>query len=323
MVRTVLILGANGRFGLAAAQAFASAGWQVIASVRRAAATGMPPAARLVTVSVEDTDALAREAAGAQVVVHALNPPYTHWPQQLMPMARAGMDLAARLDARFMLPGNVYNYGERMPELLMPDAPQAASTHKGRLRMDLEDELQRRSIDGRLRATIIRAGDFFGGGTGSWLDLVIAKSLRDGKLVYPGPVNVRHAWAYLPDLAHAFVAAGSRPGAETAAFERFHFPGHTLTGVELLRGLEQAAESLGLRPDRGWKHGSVPWALLRLGGLFVPMLREISEMSYLWHVPHALDGRALEQAIGPVRITPLTLALRQSLVDLGYASTTG
>jgi nucleoside-diphosphate-sugar epimerase len=323
MPSTVLILGANGRLGLAAAQAFDAAGWRVIASVRRAAAPGMPPAARLVTAPVEDTDALAREAAGAQVLVHALNPPYTHWPQQLMPMARAGMDLAGRLGARFMLPGNVYNYGERMPALLMTDAAQAATTRKGRLRTDLEDELQQRCIEGRLQATIIRAGDFFGGGTGSWLDLVIVKSLRDGKLVYPGPMDVPHAWAYLPDLARAFAATGSRPGGETATFERFHFPGHTLTGAELLRGLEQAAESLGIRPARGWKHGSVPWALLRLGGLFVPMLREISEMSYLWRVPHALDGHALEQAIGPVRITALPEALRQSLVDLGYASTPG
>jgi nucleoside-diphosphate-sugar epimerase len=221
-----------------------------------------------------------------------------------------------------MLPGNVYNYGEPMPALLTPDAPQAATTRKGRLRIQLEDELQQRCIDGRLRATIIRAGDYFGGGTGSWLDLVIVKSLRDGKLVYPGPTDVPHAWAYLPDLARAFVAAAARPGSGGAAFERFHFPGHTITGGELLRGLEQAAESLGVRPARPWKHGSVPWPLLRLGGLFVPMLREISEMSYLWRVPHELDGHALEQAIGPVTVTPLDDALRQALVDLGYGSAT-
>ena len=44
--RRVLILGANGRFGLAAAQAFDAAGWDVLAQVRRAAAAGMPARAR-------------------------------------------------------------------------------------------------------------------------------------------------------------------------------------------------------------------------------------------------------------------------------------
>ena len=32
---TVLVLGANGRFGLAATRAFAAAGWRVLAQVRR------------------------------------------------------------------------------------------------------------------------------------------------------------------------------------------------------------------------------------------------------------------------------------------------
>ncbi len=68
--------------------------------------------------------------------------------------------------------------------------------------MELEDELQRRCVEGRLSATIIHAGDYFGGGTGSWLDLVIAKSLRDGKLIYPGPTDMLHAWPT------------SRPGAD-------------------------------------------------------------------------------------------------------------
>ena len=323
MPSTVLILGANGRLGLAAAQAFDAAGWQVVASVRRAPAPGMPANVRLTTAPIDDIDPLGQDAAGSQVLVHALNPPYTDWPRQLMPMARAGMDLAERLNARFMLPGNVYNYGQGMPPLLRPDTPPAPTSRKGRLRVELEDEIQRRCIQGRLRATIIRAGDYFGGGTGSWLDLVIAKSLRDGKLVYPGPTDVPHAWAYLPDFARTFVAAAARPETEAAALERFHFAGHTLTGAQLLAGLERAALSLGLRPGKSWKHGGVSWSLLRLGGAFVPMLREISEMSYLWRVPHELDGAALEQAIGPVTVTPLAEALRQSLVDLGCAAGTG
>ncbi len=90
MRSTVLILGANGRFGLAAAQAFDAAGWQVVASVRRAPAPGMPAKARVITAAIDDIDSLAQDAAGPQALVHALNPPYTEWPRQLMPMARAG-----------------------------------------------------------------------------------------------------------------------------------------------------------------------------------------------------------------------------------------
>jgi hypothetical protein len=58
---TVLILGANGRLGLATAQAFAAAGWQVLAQVRREAAPGMPASARLLRTPVHETARLARE----------------------------------------------------------------------------------------------------------------------------------------------------------------------------------------------------------------------------------------------------------------------
>ena len=76
---------------------------------------------------------------------------------------------------------------------------------------DLEAELQQRAQAGRLRAVVIRAGDFFGAGSGSWLDLAIAKDVAKGRLVYPGPLDLPHAWAYLPDLARAFVRIAQQP----------------------------------------------------------------------------------------------------------------
>ena len=74
------------------------------------------------------------------------------------------MDVAQRLGARFMLPGNVYNFGERMPALLRPDTPQRPSTRKGPhpLRARSRDARARRQ---RPRSVVIRAGDFFGSGT--------------------------------------------------------------------------------------------------------------------------------------------------------------
>jgi len=95
--RTVLILGAHGRFGAAAAEAFWSAGWRVVAQARRGE----------LAIPLSDTAGLAQAAAGASAVVYAANPLYTDWDTQMLPLARAGMDVAQRLGALFMLPGNV------------------------------------------------------------------------------------------------------------------------------------------------------------------------------------------------------------------------
>jgi nucleoside-diphosphate-sugar epimerase len=316
---TVLVLGANGRFGLAAAQAFDAAGWTVIAHVRRDAAAGMPAAARLVRGDVAGLAALLAGADAPDVVVHALNPVYTRWDEEALPLARAGMDLAERLGARFMLPGNVYNFGAGMPACIDESVPQRPTTTKGRLRAEMEAELVRRAAAGRLRSVVITAGDFFGGGTGSWFDQAIVKSIAAGKLVYPGPLDLVHAWAYLPDLARAFVALAGRD-AEAPSFERFHFAGHSLTGREFLAATERAAASLGLAPARGWRHGSMPWGLIRALGVVVPMWRELARMAYLWHVPHALDGRKLAARCPQLGTTPLVDALRDSLAALRPAA---
>lgn len=307
---TVLILGANGRLGAAAASAFADAGWRVLAQVRRAPVAAETRVKQL-AVPLADTAALAAAAAGACTVVHAINPPYTRWAAEVLPLGRLGMDVAQRLGADFLLPGNVYGFGSRMPGRLAQDTPEAPDTRKGRIRVALEGEMRGRAAQG-LRCGVIRAGDFFGGGPGSWLDMAIAKSATAGTLVYPAPLDRPHAWAYLPDLAQAFVAVAARglpPGLTHLPFE-----GYTLTGRELLAAIEAAAPAAGLAaPARGWTHRTMPWALLRLGGLVVPMWRELAEMRYLWTCPHALDGAALQRFAGPLPATPLAQALATSL----------
>jgi hypothetical protein len=39
-------------------------------------------------------------------------------------------------------------------------------------------------------------------------------------------------------------------------------------------------------------------------------------VSYLWRVPHALDGRRLAKAIGPLPNTPLAEAMRATVLAL-------
>ena len=319
--RTVLVLGANGRFGLAAAQAFAAAGWHVVAQVRRDAAAGMPADATLVRAPLTSlADALVAEpGVRPSVVVHGVNPLYTRWDEAL-PAARAGMDLSERLGARFMLPGNVYNHGAAMPARIDETTPQLPTTAKGRIRAEMESELARRAAAGQLGATVITAGDFFGAGEGSWLDQVVVKAIAKGRLNYPGDRDLVHAWAYLPDLARAFVAVASLP--QLAPFERFAFAGHSVTGLEFLAAIERAAAALGIAPARGWRHGTMPWRLIRIAGIVVPLWRELATMSYLWRMPHALDGSRLAARCPALATTPLDAALVASLAALGVGAAT-
>ena len=73
-----------------------------------------------------------------------------------------------------------------------------------------------------------------------------------------------------------------------------------------------------MTPAGGWRHGRVPWPLLRAMGLVVPLWRELAIMSYLWRVPHALDERRLASRCPSLTTTPLEIALTASLAELGF-----
>lgn len=315
----MLILGANGRVGGALVAAFHQAGWAVTAHTRRTPAAELAHLAgvRWVHTPIDQITQLATEVGAASVVVNALNPVYTRWQAEALPMLRHVMALARRLGALLMFPGNVYNYASSpMPTLLREDTPQQPSTRKGLLRVFGEAELQEAAKSG-LRSVVVRAGDYFGGGSGAWFDLLIAKDLqRRQRIVYPGPLDRMHAWAYLPDLARVFVAvAQARDRLE--AFDTVHFRGHALTGQQWVDGLTNAAQRLGwLQPGQQARLGTAPWWLMRLMAWVDPMSRELLEMRYLWNDPHELSGDKLASLIGTPRNTPLSEALMQSLLGL-------
>lgn len=304
---TVLVLGANGRIGRALVDAFAAAGWRVRAQMRREPGYTLPAGVSPVICDALDTAALIEAARGADVLVNALNPDYTRWRELVPPLAASVLAVARASGATLMLPGNVYNFGAELPSLLTETTPQVAHTERGQIRIALEQQMRDAAADG-VRSIVIRAGDFFGGGPGSWFDLVIAKDIAKGRVALPGPADVPHAWAYLPDLAQVFVAVAARR-AELAPFETLHFAGETLTGAQLHEALQQVC-------GRPLKRGQLPWWLLRLASPVVPIFRALAEMRYLWLRPHQLDDTHLRRLIGEPPHTPLSRALAASLASI-------
>lgn len=319
---TVLILGARGRFGLAAARAFADADWRVVAQMRLGAVVPIRhPGIHWIQADLSDTDSLAAAAKEASVVVHALNPAYTHkaWHAQVLPMMDNAIAVAEKLGATLMMPGNIYNFGADMPPVLREDTPQVAQTVKGQIRIAMEQKLQRSGV----RGIVIRAGDFFGSGTGTWFDAVSTKDIRKGAFTSPGGLTNATAWAYLPDLAQTFVRV-AQERARLKSFEVFHFKGFSLTAQQWLDKLTPLARAQGwVKPQSSVKFKRLPWLAIRIGAMFVPSWAALLEMRYLWDTPHQLDNTRLVQLIGPEPHTSLGKAVRQSLVDLGYLAQPG
>lgn len=323
MTNTVLILGARGRFGLATARAFADAGWHVLGLIRPGAQLPSDAAGERriswVSADLDDTAAVVRAGHGASVVVHALNPAYTDqaWRAQALPMTDAAIRITRALNATLMFPGNVYNFGAEMPAVLAEDTPQHASTVMGQIRISMEQRIR----DSGVAGIVIRAGDFFGSGKGGWFDQAIAKDIRQGKLTYPGHKDVTRPWAYLPDLANTFAQVAARRDS-LARFEVFHFAGHNITGQQWLDAIEPIAHATGwITPGARVAYSRLPWAIIRLGALFLPTWAALWDMRYLWNIDHALNQRKLVALLGAAPHTPLAQALATTFTGMGFIKT--
>jgi hypothetical protein len=60
------------------------------------------------------------------------------------------------------------------------------------------------------------------------------------------------------------------------------------------------------------------WWLLKTFGQALALGRELSELEYLWRVPHRISGEKLKSAIGEIPHTPLQQAVTESLRTLGH-----
>jgi nucleoside-diphosphate-sugar epimerase len=307
--KTIVILGAAGRIGDAAAMAFLEAGWRVKGVARNGKAATLRYGVEVVRADAYKRQSLIKAVEGADVILNALNPKYTEWETNVMPLATNVMAAAEASGALHLFPGNVYNFGHAISMNTTEDAPQIPSTAKARMRIEIEDLFRERAETRGVRTAILRGGDYYGGTRPeSWLDLIILKDLKKDVFIWPGPANLPHAFAYLPDFACAFVAIAERRES-LKPFEQFHFAGHTLTGAEMHTAAEAAT-------GRKLRYKTMGWTLPKLLGLVMPMLREVTIMTYLWRTPHSLNGAKLEAFAGPLPATPPVNALRAAISDL-------
>ncbi len=311
---TALVLGATGGIGGEMARALAARGWTVRGLRRKPAESPRSEGIDWIVGDAMNAANVLAAAEGAALIVHAVNPPgYRDWDRLVLPMLDNSIAAACTNRARVLLPGTVYNYGPDVFPLIPETAAQNPLTRKGAIRVDMERRLHR-AVGQGAKLLILRCGDFFGPRPGgSWFSQgLLTPGKPPTRITQPGQPGIGHQWAYLPDVAETAMRLLDRE-ADLGDDAMFHMDGHwDADGDEMVAAI---ARALG-EPDLPVRR--IPWWLLRLGGLAVPLLREISEMRYLWQQPVRLDNRRLRAFLGEEPHTPLDLAVRRTLVGLGH-----
>ena len=309
-----LVLGATGGIGGALAVALLQRGYRVRAMHRapERQATARPHYEWVRGDAMRAEDVLLA-AEGASVIVHGVNPPgYQSWAELVLPMIYNTITAARAVGARILMPGTIYNFGADAFPLIAEDSRQAPETVKGRIRVELERRLERAAEQG-VSVLILRAGDFFGPDAGNnWFAQGLVQPGKPVRFVVnPGRQGAGHAWAYLPDVAETFMRLLDRADA-LPSFARFHMDGfYDPDGTQMVAAIGRAV---------GRPHIltiGFPWRLAGLARPFVPLIRELHEMRYLWRETIRLDNSRLVDFLGEEPRTPIDVAVKATLQSLG------
>lgn len=286
----VVILGVNGHIGQATARAFVTAGWDVTGMARTD--KRRLPGVKFVQGDAESVADMRAAIGDIEVVVNALNLPYASWDEGRKEAQMARVLEAMGPSGKTMLfPGNIYNYAAT-DRVVTPDLPQRPQTPRGEIRMRIERMFEAAAARGDLQVIVLRAGDFYSPDCdGDWFEYVLLREAAKGRIATMGLPGVGHSWAYLPDLARAFESLAA-VRSSLGAFENFHFAGHFVTGDEMGAAIAKAAP-VPMRTTR------FPLWLLKVAGLFDPMMREIGKMDYIWRNPMELRDERLDALLGP------------------------
>lgn len=240
-----------------------------------------------------DAPSVNKAVAGSEVVYLVAGLKYdasvwlAQWPEVMRNVIAACMQHRARL----VFFDNVYAYGQ-VQGAMTEETPFNPSSIKGEVRAriatTLLDEMQR----GTIEAMIVRAADFYGpGAVNSLPHAAVFTRLRAGKTPqWIGDPSKVHTFTYTPDAGRALALLG---GARNAYGQTWHLPtsAEPLTGAQFVR----LACELVNRPNA---LQVAPRWMLKLMGVFMPVIRESNEMLYQFEHDYRFDSAKFASAFG-------------------------
>jgi nucleoside-diphosphate-sugar epimerase len=285
-----LIIGA-GPVGRHIAGLLAARGSEVVVATRSGTDTGLAGVTHL-KLDASDQAALSAAAQGASVLYNCANPgDYTTWQEVWPPLAAALLVAAERSGATYAITGNLYPHGP-VDVPMSEDLPDAATDHKGALRARIWADAKALHDAGRIRTVEVRGSDYVGTGVGDNGHVTRQlPGLLAGKRAWViGRKDQPHTFTDVLDTARLLIAAAED---ESAHGRVWNVPSNAPRTQE--QALTDVMAAMG-RPAP--KVSQMPGAALSVGARFVPLLRELRELSYQWTRPYVLDDSAARAHFG-------------------------
>lgn len=272
---------------------------------RLKSAFGSVPGALLRPADLADVVSATKAAAGVTTILYAVGLPYPKFDQHPVLM-RNTIEAAARAGVqRIVVVSSVYSYGKPRTPTVSEDHPREPEAFKGKMRKEQEDAALQAHSEGRVRALVLRLPDFYGPHAELSLAYqVLDPAAKGKKATWLGSPDLPHEFIYVPDAARVISDLLLRDDLDGSAWNAGGVG--PITGREFMTLAYGAA---GATPK--WR--TVNRFMLRVGGLFNPLLRELVELYYLNETPVILDDSRLAHRLGTLHKTSYEQGIRDTI----------
>lgn len=235
------------------------------------------PTDKLLPADLTNSEEVFRAVKGSEIVYLTVGLPYRAkiW-QAFWPAIMKNVIAACKAEnAKLVFFDNIYMYDPDHLAHMTEETPVRPVSKKGRIRKQVADMLLEEMKQGTLDALIARSADFYGPSikhTSMLTEAVFNKLDKGKKAVWFCSVNYRHSFTFTPDAGKATALLGNTPEAYNQVWHLPTAP-NPLTGKEWI---EAIAREMAVPP--AYKVVSRP--VLRMIGLFVPVIKETVEMLY-------------------------------------------
>lgn len=305
----IALFGATGATGQSIAHALnqEQRTYRVVGRDRAALQTrfGADPLAEIATWDPNAPASIRAATRGTDTLIYLVGVPYHRFDLHPVLMRKTVEAAIAEGVPKILLIGTVYPYGKPQTNPVTENHLRAPHTFKGRMRKEQEDVLLEADAAGKIRAAVLRLPDFYGPRVQSSFLHSVFEAAAHGKTAdLIGPIDTPHEFVFVPDVGPVVLALAQK---EEAWGRWWHFAG---PGAITEREVAERAFALAGRKPKLRVAGK---NLLRLLGLFNPLMRELVEMNYLFTTPVLMDDSALRGLLGDLKKTSYEEGIRLSL----------
>lgn len=274
-MKTQTILGSGGAIGVELAKALA----QYTDKIRLVSRNPQKvnPGDELIAADLLNPEEVKKAVKESAIVYVTIGLPYSYkfWEKHWTPFIQSVVNACIEEKCKLVFFDNIYMYDPDYLTGMTEETPIRPTSKKGKVRKEVAEIILGKINEGKLTALIARSADFYGPGikNSSVLNETIIKPLKAGKKANClGQVHFKHSYTYTPDAAFATAMLGNTASAYNQVW---HLPtaGNPLTIEEIIK---LCAKELGVKPH----YQVIPKFMLKLIGIFVPIMHELAEMNY-------------------------------------------